>query len=61
MKREIVKALEDLPEDVSIEEAIERLVLLYKIQRGIKQADAGQKISQDEARARMAARLSMTG
>jgi hypothetical protein len=58
MKREILKALEDLPEDVSIEDAIERLVLLYKIERGIKQANAGQRVSQEEARARMAKWLS---
>jgi hypothetical protein len=33
---------------------MERLYLLYKIDRGIAQADAGQKVSQEEARTRMA-------
>lgn len=33
---------------------MERLYLLYKIERGIAQADSGQKVSQEEARKRMA-------
>jgi predicted transcriptional regulator len=53
-KRDILKALEDLPDDASIEDAIDRLVYLYKIERGLKDADAGRKISQEEAKARMA-------
>jgi predicted transcriptional regulator len=47
-----------LPEGVSIEDVIERPVLLYKIERGIKQASAGQKVTQGEVRARMAKWLS---
>jgi len=57
-KQDILKALADLPEDASIEDAIDRLVYLYKIERGINDADAGKKISQEEARARMAQWLS---
>ena len=53
-KREIVQAMESLPENASIEDAMERLYLLYKVQRGLDQVKAGQTISQDEARARMA-------
>ena len=53
MKREILKALEDLPDDASIEEAMERLYLLYKVERGLKQVEAGQTVSQDEAKTRM--------
>jgi hypothetical protein len=33
---------------------LERLYLLYKIDKGIKQADAGELVTQDEARHRMA-------
>lgn len=57
-KQDILKALEDIPEDASIEDAIDHLVYLYKIERGIKQSNAGQKVSQEEARARMAKWLS---
>ena len=53
-KQQILKAIEDLPEDASVEDAIDRLYLLYKIDKGIRQADRGELLSQDEARQRMA-------
>lgn len=53
MKKQILKAIEELPDDASVEDALERLYLLYKIERGIRQADAGDLISQEEARRRM--------
>ena len=52
-EEQILKAMSDLPDDASIEEAMERLYLLYKIERGIRQADAHQKVIQEEAKARM--------
>ena len=53
MREEINRALEGLPDDASVDEAMERLYLLYKVHRGLAQADAGQTISQEEARRRM--------
>ena len=53
-KQRMLKAIEDLPEDANVENALERLYLLYKIDKGIEQADTGQLISQAEARQRMA-------
>lgn len=53
-KQQILKAIEDLPDDASVEDAIDRLYLLYKIDKGIHQADRGELLSQDEARQRMA-------
>ena len=53
-KQQILKAIEDLPENAKVEDALERLYLLYKIERGIEQADSGELISQEEARQRMA-------
>ncbi len=53
-KQQMLKAIEELPDDANIEDALERLYLLYKIDKGIKQADAGELISQEEARQRMA-------
>jgi len=52
-KQEILLALQDLPEDATLEDAMEQLYLLYKIERGVAQADAGLKVSQDEAKERM--------
>jgi predicted transcriptional regulator len=54
MREEMVKAIQDLPADATIEDAMERLYLLAKIERGLAQAEAGQKVSQEEARRRMA-------
>ena len=53
-KQEILKAIAELPDEAKVEDAIERLYLLYKIDKGIKQADAGELVTQDEARRRMA-------
>lgn len=36
-KKRIVKTIDDLPEDATIEEAIERLILLHKVQTGLKE------------------------
>jgi predicted transcriptional regulator len=57
-KEQMLRAITELPDDATIEDAMERLYLLYKVERGIAQADAGQKVSQDEARKRMAQWLS---
>jgi predicted transcriptional regulator len=56
-KADIIKAMEALPEDASIEDAMDRLVYLDKIERGLQQAKAGQTITQEEAKARMAKML----
>lgn len=53
-KQQILKAFEDLPRDAGIEEALDQLYLLYKVEKGLAQADRGELISQDEARRRMA-------
>jgi predicted transcriptional regulator len=48
-----MKAMEDLPDDARVEDALDRLYLLYKVERGLQQADRGELISQDEVRQRM--------
>ncbi|MBT9149092.1 MAG: hypothetical protein DDT27_01013 [Dehalococcoidia bacterium] len=53
VKEQVLKAIEGLPQDASIEDAMERLYLLHKVERGVSQADAGQKVSQEEAKERM--------
>ncbi|MBI4198061.1 MAG: hypothetical protein HY533_03010 [Chloroflexi bacterium] len=54
IKQLILKAIEELPEDASVEDALDRLLLLYKVERGLRQADSGELITQREARQRMA-------
>ena len=53
-KERVVQAIQDLPEDASIEDAMERLLFLAKIERGLRQADAGQTIPHADVKARMA-------
>ena len=53
-KEQILQTMSRLPADASIEDAMAELYLLYKIQRGIEQADKGQTVSNEEAKKRMA-------
>ena len=53
VKEQIIKAMEQLPEGATIEDAFERLYLLYRVERGIAQVNTGQQVSQQEARERM--------
>lgn len=52
-KQLAMDAVEQLPADASIEDAMDRLYLLYKVERGLRQADEGKKVTQEEARQRM--------
>jgi len=45
--------METLPADATVEDAIERLVLLAKIEQGLAQLDAGQGVEHSEARHRL--------
>ena len=53
-KERMLQAIRELPDEATVEDAMERLDLLYKVERGIAQADADRKVSQEEARTRMA-------
>ena len=44
---------EKLPANASIEEAMERLYFLSKIERGVQQADAGKTVSHEEVKKRL--------
>jgi predicted transcriptional regulator len=53
-KQKIYKAIQQLPPDVTVEEAIERLVFLAGIERGLRNAEAGRVVSHEEAKRRLA-------
>ncbi|MEO7509630.1 MAG: hypothetical protein ABIZ95_20460 [Pyrinomonadaceae bacterium] len=53
IQEKVAQAVQGLPDDASLEEAMERLVFLAKVERGLQQADAGQTISHDEVKLRM--------
>jgi predicted transcriptional regulator len=49
-KEKVLDALRRLPPDATVEDAMERLYFLGKVERGLKQADAGEVVSHEEAR-----------
>jgi predicted transcriptional regulator len=53
-KQKVMKAVRSLPDDASIEDAMQRLLFLAKIDRGLQQADAGQTIPHAQVKEKMA-------
>ncbi|HEU0168079.1 MAG TPA: hypothetical protein VFS62_09905 [Chloroflexota bacterium] len=52
-RERILKALEDLPQDATFDDAIERLVFLAKIDAGLAELDAGRGIPHAEVKRRL--------
>jgi predicted transcriptional regulator len=52
VKQDIVRVVQDLPEDATVEDAMERLYFLAKIERGLEQSEAGNTISHAEIKSR---------
>ena len=55
-KQLVLKAIEDLPADASIEDAMERLYFLAKVYRGLADAEAGRFVSHEDVKARFGLR-----
>jgi len=53
VKQKVLEVIEKLPADATLEDAIERLVLLAKTERGLAELDAGQGIEHAEAKRRL--------
>ena len=49
-KQRAIEAIRALPEHATIEDAIERLCFIAKIEEGLRQSDARQLVSHDEVR-----------
>jgi hypothetical protein len=52
-KKRVIAAVEKLPADATIEDAIERLVLLAKIDRGLAEVGSGKGVDHSEAKRRL--------
>jgi hypothetical protein len=52
-KQKVLEVIEKLPADATLEDAIERLVLLAKTERGLAELDAGQGVDHAEAKRRL--------
>ena len=53
LKSKMQDVIRSLPDNASIEDAMERLFLLHKIEKGIEQADADLTVSHEQARQRL--------
>ena len=53
-KDKVLAAVQQLPSDATVEDAMERLYFLAKIERGLADAAAGRVVAHDEVRKRFA-------
>lgn len=49
VKQKILQAVEGLPETATLEDAIERLCFLAKVEEGLRQSDAGETVPHADA------------
>ena len=54
-KERILEALRSLPPDATVDDAIERLVFMARVEEGLAQLDAGQGIPHEEIKRRFGA------
>jgi predicted transcriptional regulator len=47
-----VETVERLPDDATVEDAMERLYFLAKVERGLEQSEAGQGVSHEDVKKR---------
>jgi len=52
-KQKVLKAVQQLPPDATVEDAMERLYFLTKVERGLAQADAGDTVPHAQAKERL--------
>lgn len=55
-KQKVLETVRRLPEDATIEDAIERLYFLFKVERGLAEAEAGRTVPHEEVMRRFGAR-----
>jgi len=47
-KTNVIKTITGFPDNFSIDELVDKMILLDKVEKGIKQADSGKVISEGE-------------
>jgi len=53
VKERLLDAVRGLPEDATVEDAIEQFYFLAKVDEGLRQVDAGETMSHEEAKRRI--------
>lgn len=49
-KQTILTAINALPEEIELDELIERLIFVAKVEEGLRQSDAGETVSHEEVK-----------
>lgn len=49
----VLGVVQQLPEDATVEQAIEQIYFLAKVEEGLRQADAGEVVSHEDAKRRL--------
>ncbi len=52
-KQKVLEVVQQLPADATVEDAMERLYFLAKVERGLAQADAGETVPHAQAKERL--------
>jgi predicted transcriptional regulator len=52
-KQKVLNAVRSLPADATVEDALERILFLAKVERGVEQADVGKTQPHEKVRKRM--------
>lgn len=53
IKQKVLEAVQQMPADATVEDVIERLYFLAKVERGVAQADTGETLAHEAARKRL--------
>jgi hypothetical protein len=49
-KNKVIQSVNNLPESFTIDELIDRLILLEKVEQGLKQSEEGKVVSNDDVK-----------
>lgn len=52
-KERVLEAVQQLPADATVEQAMERLYFIAKVEEGLRQAEAGKLVSHEEVKRRL--------
>ena len=53
-KKAVLERIKDMPERFTVDELLERILVLQKIERGMRELGSGEVLSSEQARKRMA-------
>jgi predicted transcriptional regulator len=53
VKERLLEVVQGLPSDATVEDAMERLYFVSKVEKGLAQAEAGQTMSHEQVKARL--------